>query len=144
MQRAAEGAAATHCRGRGKPGAPARRPGPAYRRPEQGIGSAEEQLRGLGAAAEEADAATPASWSARPGRSWSNALLRVRETAQQAAERAREAIAEVIPQSAAALADASREALTEAVSGAVDRAAGDARPSWPNARSPPRAARPIG
>jgi hypothetical protein len=43
------------------------------------------------------------------------ALVRVRETAQSAAERAREAIAAVIPESASRLSDAAREALTKAV-----------------------------
>lgn len=43
------------------------------------------------------------------------ALVRVRETAQAAADRAREAIAGVIPESAARLSDAAREALTKAV-----------------------------
>jgi hypothetical protein len=47
------------------------------------------------------------------------ALLQVRETAQQAAEKAREAIAEVIPQSTAALADASRSALSQTVNDTV-------------------------
>jgi hypothetical protein len=49
------------------------------------------------------------------------ALVRVRETANQAAERAREAIAAVIPQSSAALAEASREALAGAVGETVER-----------------------
>lgn len=43
------------------------------------------------------------------------AMVRVRETANAAAERAREAIAAVIPESATRLSDASREALTKAI-----------------------------
>lgn len=44
-----------------------------------------------------------------------DAMVRVRETANAAADRAREAIAAVIPESATRLSDASREALTKAV-----------------------------
>jgi hypothetical protein len=47
------------------------------------------------------------------------ALVRVRETAQSAAERAREAIAAVIPESAARLSDSAREALTKAITDQV-------------------------
>lgn len=43
------------------------------------------------------------------------ALMRVRETADQAAEKARSAFGEVIPQSAAALSEATRLAMTEAL-----------------------------
>ena len=49
------------------------------------------------------------------------ALLRVREAANQASERAREAISAAIPASAAALGEASREALEKAVSETVER-----------------------
>lgn len=49
------------------------------------------------------------------------ALVRVRETAQQAAEKAREAIAATIPQSAAALGEAGREQLSRAVAETVER-----------------------
>lgn len=84
----------------------------------QGISGAEEQLRSLCAAAEEADGHAR-RLTGESGPQLVEALLRVRETAQQAAERAREALAAVIPQSADSLADASRKALGEAVTGAV-------------------------
>ncbi|MBA2935782.1 hypothetical protein HZF05_17015 [Sphingomonas sp. CGMCC 1.13654] len=49
-----------------------------------------------------------------------DALIRVRETATQAAERAREALGTIIPRSAEALGDAGREALEKAVEGQVE------------------------
>jgi hypothetical protein len=48
------------------------------------------------------------------------ALIRVRETAGQAAERARQALSTIIPGSAAALGDAGRKALEEAIGGQVE------------------------
>jgi hypothetical protein len=48
------------------------------------------------------------------------ALLRVRETATQAAERAREALAEVIPAATASLGTASREAIEQAIGGQIE------------------------
>lgn len=48
------------------------------------------------------------------------ALIRVRETATQAAERAREALGTIIPRSAEALGDAGRKALEQAVVDQVD------------------------
>ena len=48
------------------------------------------------------------------------ALIRVRETATQAAERAREALSTIIPRSAEALGDAGRKALEQAVADQVD------------------------
>lgn len=48
------------------------------------------------------------------------ALVRVRETAQAAADRARDAINRVIPESAEKLSEASREALTKAISEQVE------------------------
>jgi hypothetical protein len=90
----------------------------------EGVGSAEEQLRALGAAASEADE-TAGQLVNSTGPELIEALLRVRETANQAAERAREAIAAVIPQSAAALGEASREAVAEAVGGAVQEQMGE-------------------
>jgi predicted nucleic acid-binding Zn-ribbon protein len=87
---------------------------------DEGVSGAEAQLRALGGAVTEADeAAGKIVQNTSPD--LIEALLRVRETATQAAERAREAIAAVIPQSAAALADASREALGGAVSETVER-----------------------
>jgi hypothetical protein len=84
----------------------------------ENIGTTGEQLRGLGELAEAANSAAR-KIVADTGPDLIDSLLRVRETAQQAAERAREAIAEVIPTSVAALGDASREAVIEAVSGTV-------------------------
>jgi len=49
-----------------------------------------------------------------------DALIRVRETATQAAERAREALGAIIPRSAEALGDAGREALEKAVEAQVE------------------------
>ncbi|HEY0315242.1 MAG TPA: hypothetical protein VGC28_03145 [Sphingomonas sp.] len=49
-----------------------------------------------------------------------DALIRVRETATQAAERAREALGTIIPRSAEALGDAGRQALEKAVEGQVE------------------------
>jgi predicted nucleic acid-binding Zn-ribbon protein len=76
----------------------------------QGVATAEEQLRGLGGAAQDADSAA-SQIVTKTGPELIMALLRVREAANVAAERARETIAAVIPQSAAALAEASRVAL---------------------------------
>ena len=84
----------------------------------QGVSGAEEQLRALSAAAAEADGAATRI-VADTGPELIEALVRVREAANQAAERAREAIAAVIPQSAAALAEASRVAVGDAISGTV-------------------------
>jgi hypothetical protein len=49
-----------------------------------------------------------------------DALVRVRETAQAAADRARDAISRVIPESAEKLSEASREALSKAISEQVE------------------------
>lgn len=86
----------------------------------EGSASAREQLRALGAAAEEAQAAAQ-KIAADTGPELIEALLRVREAAGQASERAREAISAAIPASAAALGEASREALEKAVSETVER-----------------------
>jgi hypothetical protein len=86
----------------------------------EGSGTAEEQLRALGAAAEEARA-NAQKIAADTGPELIEALLRVREAAGQASERAREAISAAIPASAAALGEASREALERAVSETVER-----------------------
>ncbi|HEY5722455.1 MAG TPA: hypothetical protein VIT45_09040 [Allosphingosinicella sp.] len=87
---------------------------------EEGSASAEEQLQKLGAAAGEAEGAATRI-TAETGPELIDALVRVREAANQAAERAREAIASVIPESAAALADAGRKALGEAMSETVEQ-----------------------
>ena len=86
----------------------------------EGSAGAQEQLRALGAAAEEARAAAQ-KIAADTGPELIEALLRVREAAGQASERAREAISAAIPASAAALGEASREALERAVSETVER-----------------------
>lgn len=85
----------------------------------EGVSSAEEQLGKLAAAAEEADGHARRLVS-ESGPQLVESLLRVRETAQQAAERAREALAAVIPQSADALAAASRKALSDTMSNTVN------------------------
>ncbi|HEY0412279.1 MAG TPA: hypothetical protein VGD66_03960 [Allosphingosinicella sp.] len=87
---------------------------------DEGSSGAEEKLRGLGAAASEAQEAA-ARIVADTGPELIDALLRVREAAAQAAERAREAIAGVIPASAAALGEAGREALALAIEETVAR-----------------------
>ncbi|HEX8483341.1 MAG TPA: hypothetical protein VF650_15695 [Allosphingosinicella sp.] len=86
----------------------------------EGSASAEEQLKALGSAAEEARTAAHRI-AADTGPELIEALLRVREAAGQASERAREAISAAIPASAAALGEASREALERAVSETVER-----------------------
>ncbi|MGE5723331.1 MAG: hypothetical protein ACM3YM_12815 [Sphingomonadales bacterium] len=89
----------------------------------EGLASAEEQLRSLSAATDEADgAARRLVHESSP--ELVEALLRVRETAHQAAERAREAIAAVIPESAAKLGDAGREAVKQAISSTVNEQLG--------------------
>lgn len=78
-----------------------------------GARAAEETLRGLGAAAGEADEAAT-SLVMQTGPALIEALVRVREAANQAAAHAREAIAAAIPDSVAALAQATRDAVAEA------------------------------
>jgi hypothetical protein len=85
---------------------------------DSGSAGAEERLRGLGAAAAEAQEAA-ARIASDTGPELIEALLRVREAASQAAERAREAISAVIPSSAAALGEAGREALVQAIEESV-------------------------
>ena len=80
--------------------------------------SAEEQLLSLGRTIGETDGAA-SRLAQETSSQLVEALVRVRETANQAATHAREAIAAVIPESAAALADASREAVTQAVTNPV-------------------------
>jgi hypothetical protein len=87
---------------------------------DEGSAGAEERLRGLGAAAAEAQEAA-ARIVADTGPELIEALLRVREAAAQAAERAREAISAVIPASAASLGEAGREALAQAIEETVAR-----------------------
>lgn len=87
---------------------------------DEGGSGAEARLQALGAAAVEAHQAA-ARIAAETGPELVEALVRVRETALQAAEKAREAIAATIPQSAAALGEAGREALSRAVAETVER-----------------------
>ncbi|HMJ94032.1 MAG TPA: hypothetical protein VK472_08035, partial [Allosphingosinicella sp.] len=91
---------------------------------DEGTAGAEEQLQKLGAAASEAEGAA-SKITADTGPELIEALVRVREAANQAAERAREAIASVIPESAAALADAGKKALGEAMSETVEQQLGE-------------------
>lgn len=83
-----------------------------------GLAGAEERLQALGTAAGEADDHARRIVS-ETSPELVAALLRVRETANQAAERAREAIASVIPESAASLGDASRQAVADAVGNTI-------------------------
>ncbi|HEX8364421.1 MAG TPA: hypothetical protein VF603_03950 [Allosphingosinicella sp.] len=78
------------------------------------IATAEEQVRSLAAAAAEAESESQ-RLVAGTAPELIEALLRVRETANQAASHAREAIAAIIPESVAALREASRDAVSEAV-----------------------------
>ncbi len=87
---------------------------------DEGVASAEAQLQRLGEAAGEADGAA-ARIVGETGPELIEALVRVRDAANQAAEKAREAISAVIPESAAALAEAGREALGEMMGDMVER-----------------------
>jgi DNA repair exonuclease SbcCD ATPase subunit len=75
---------------------------------------AEERLRALAGAAGEADSEARRLVN-DTGPELIDALVRVREAANQAASHAREAISAVIPDSVALLAEASRDAISEAV-----------------------------
>ena len=88
-------------------------------RVEEGTAAAERQLCALGASVGEADGVA-ARLAQETGPQLIEALVRVRETANQAAAYAREAIAAAIPDSAAALAEASRSAVTGAITGPVE------------------------
>jgi hypothetical protein len=81
---------------------------------DEGSAGAEEKLQALAAATTEARESADRI-AADTGPQLIEALLRVREAANQAAERAREAISEVIPASAASLGEAGRAALAQAV-----------------------------
>lgn len=118
MQRTAEGASAAIAETEGRIARQRETVDALIASISQGVSGAEEQLRALSSVAEEADGHAR-RLASESGPHLIESLLRVRETAQQAAERAREALAAVIPQSAEALGDASRKALTESVSGAV-------------------------
>ncbi len=79
-----------------------------------GTRDAEDQLRALAAAVGEADGAA-AQLAKETGPALIDALVRVREAANQAASHAREAIASAIPDSVAALVEATRAAVGGAV-----------------------------
>jgi len=80
----------------------------------ESVARAEEQVRSLAASANEADSEAQRLVSSTAPE-LIDALVRVREAANQAASHAREAIASVIPESLAALSEASRDAISEAV-----------------------------
>ena len=87
---------------------------------DEGVTGAERQLRSLGEAAMQAEDAA-AKMVVDTGPELIEALLRVRETANQAAEKAREAISSVIPDSVLALSEAGRKAVSEAVGDTVEQ-----------------------
>ena len=88
-------------------------------RVEAGTSAAEEQLRALGASVGETDSAA-ARLAQETGPQLVEALVRVRETANQAATHAREAIASAIPDSVAKLVNASREAVFSGITEPVE------------------------
>jgi hypothetical protein len=88
-------------------------------RVREGTAQAEERLRSLGATVSETDGSA-ARLAQDTGPQLVEALVRVRETAQQAATHARDAIAAAIPEGAAALAKASREAVVGAVTEPIE------------------------
>ncbi|MBX3562106.1 MAG: hypothetical protein KF780_09880 [Sphingomonas sp.] len=81
---------------------------------EGAVAQAGEKLQALGGSVGETDAAA-ARLVQETGPQLIEALVRVREAANQAAGHAREAILSAIPDSVAALAEASREAMSDAV-----------------------------
>lgn len=87
---------------------------------DEGVTGAEQQLQALGQAAMQAEDAA-AKIVVDTGPELIEALLRVRETANQAAEKAREAITAVIPESMLALSQAGRQAITEAIGDTVEQ-----------------------
>ncbi len=89
-----------------------------------GVASAEARLQSLAEAVGQADEATAKIVGETTGE-LVDALVRVRDTASQAAEKAREAISAVIPESAAALGEASRKAVGDAIGDEVGRQMGE-------------------
>lgn len=89
-----------------------------------GVGAAKESLGALGGAIGEADSAA-AQLAKQTGPELIDALVRVRDAANQAASHAREAIGAAIPESVAALVAASREAVGGAVTDAVKAEIGE-------------------
>lgn len=81
---------------------------------EGAVVQADEKLRALGGTVNETDVAA-ARLVQETGPQLIDALVRVREAANQAAGHAREAVLSAIPDSVAALAEASREAMNDAV-----------------------------
>jgi hypothetical protein len=86
----------------------------------EGARDAEEKLQAIGAAAAEADGKA-AQLVNDTGPALVEALVRVRDAANQAASHAREAIVGAIPDSVAALVEATREAIGDAVNEPVER-----------------------
>ena len=82
------------------------------------VAGIEEQLRSLEETTAGADAAA-GRMANDTGPLLIEALVRVREAANQAAERARETIAAVIPQASSKLGEASRQAVSDAIAGTV-------------------------
>ena len=82
------------------------------------VAGIEEQLRTLEETTAGADAAA-GRMANDTGPQLIEALVRVREAANQAAERARETIAAVIPQASSQLGEASRQAVSDAIAGTV-------------------------
>jgi hypothetical protein len=93
-------------------------------RVSEGVGTAQAELQGLGAAATEAEGAAGRIVT-ETAPELIDALVRVREASNQAASHAREAIASVIPQSVAALADASRAAVSGAITAPIEQQIGE-------------------
>jgi len=85
---------------------------------ESGVREASEKLEALGASIGETDS-TAAQLAKQTGPELIDALVRVRDAANQAANHAREAIGAVIPDSVAALVSASREAVGRAITDPV-------------------------
>jgi hypothetical protein len=85
----------------------------------ENVSGIEGQLRALGEAAEGADAAA-GKMASETGPELIEALVRVREAANQAAEHARATIAEAIPQAAAQLGDASEKAVSQSIARTVE------------------------
>ena len=83
-----------------------------------GVREADEKLTALGAVIGETDAGA-SQLAKQTGPELIDALVRVRDAANQAANHAREAIAAVIPESVDALVSASREAVGQGITGPV-------------------------
>ena len=89
-----------------------------------GAASVEEKLKGIAAAASEAEEAS-GTVLRETGPELVEALVRVREAARAAAQHAREAISAVIPESAANLSDAIKSSVDQSVTDAVKQQIGE-------------------